>query len=287
MRRWGNLVFVCAMALFLAGCDLPNLDPPGTAPMRYRDAVFSSWAVTTDVQFATATNLSDQVVPLDLDVYEPPDEDRLTNRPAIVWVHGGSFRSGDKSSPDIVDEATTFAKKGYVSFSINYRLEPAGCSAAAPTTTCLKTIQNATADAQTAVAWVRANASTYGVDPTRIAIAGTSAGGIIALQVGYATSETPTAPVQAAVALSGANLLSPISTRDAPALLLHGSSDTVVPYQWAVNTVDAAHSAGLTATFLTTWPGAGHVPYQTFREQILSQTTNFLWWVLDLGHAEQ
>ena len=58
----------------------------------------------------------------------------MTERPAIVWVHGGSFCCGDKSSAEIVDEATTFARKGYFNVSINYRLEPGGCSAGAPTT---------------------------------------------------------------------------------------------------------------------------------------------------------
>ena len=34
-----------------------------------------------------------------------------------------------------------------------------------------------------------------------------------------------------------------------------------------------------------TLPGAGHVPYVQFRDQILTQTTNFLWWEMDLQHA--
>jgi carboxylesterase type B len=37
-------------------------------------------------------------------------------------VHGGSFCCGDKTSPELVDEANTFAKEGYVNFSIDYRL---------------------------------------------------------------------------------------------------------------------------------------------------------------------
>jgi len=58
-----------------------------------------------------------------LDIYEPTG-DAVTERPAIVWVHGGSFCCGDKGSAEIVDEANTFARKGYLNVSINYRLEP-------------------------------------------------------------------------------------------------------------------------------------------------------------------
>ncbi len=62
----------------------------------------------------------------------PPTGDTVTSRPAIVWVHGGASER-DKTSPEIVDEATTFAKKGYVNVSISYRLSPGGCSACGPT----------------------------------------------------------------------------------------------------------------------------------------------------------
>ena len=71
---------------------------------------------------------------------------------------------------------------------------------------------------------------------------------------------------------------------DAPALFFHGTADPLVPYQWAVNTVNNAHAAHLDA-FLETWPGAGHVPYVQNRDQILTQTRNFLWWEMDLAQA--
>jgi acetyl esterase/lipase len=284
MRLNRLLVVVAALVVVGAGCDLAQMRPPGTAPLRYRDAIFSTVVKTSDLTYGTATNASNQTITLKFDLYKPPASDTVTSRPAIVWVHGGSFSSGDKTSPELVDESNTFAKAGFVNISINYRLEPGGCSASGATPACITAIQEATADAQTAVSFLRTHAATYGVDPNRIAIGGSSAGAITALQVGYASSEKPASKVGAALSLSGANLFSTISAGDAPALLFHGTADPLVPYQWAVNTVNAATTAGLIVS-LETWQGAGHVPYAQFRTQILTQSANFLWWTLDLQHA--
>jgi acetyl esterase/lipase len=262
--------------------DLPNITPPGPAPLRYRDLVFSNVSTTTNVTYGSAVNNSGQTVTLQLDIYEPTG-DTVTERPAIVWVHGGSFCCGDKSSAEIVDEATTFARKGYFNVSINYRLEPGGC-AGGPS--CGIAILEALADAQTAVRFLRTNEATYGIDETRIAIGGTSAGAITALNVGFTSSEDPTSAVGAAVSLSGAHLVTSIDSGDAPSLLFHGTSDNVVPYAWAASTWNQANAAGLDS-FLTSWVGAGHVPYAQHRTEILDQTTNFLYWELDLATAAQ
>ncbi len=240
-------------------------------------------STSSDVVYGSATNIAGQTITLRFDLYEPTG-DTVTERPAIVWVHGGSFSSGDKTSPELVDEANTFAEKGYVNASINYRLEPGGCSAGAPTADCVTAIQEAQADAQTAVRFLRTNAATYGIDPGRIAIGGSSAGAITALNVGFRSSEDPTAAVGAAVSLSGAALFVAIDSGDAPSLLFHGTADVVVPYQWAVGTQNGALAAGLDC-FLTSWTGAGHVPYVQHRSEILDQTTNFLYWELDLSNA--
>jgi para-nitrobenzyl esterase len=284
MRRSRILLVVAALVVIGAGCDYPNILPPGTAPVRYRDNIATTVAMTSDITYGSAVNLSGQTITLKLDVYSPPATDKVKSRPAIVWVHGGSFSGGNKTSPELVDESNTFAKKGFVNASIDYRLEPGGCSAGGVTPECITAIQEAEQDAQTAVRFLRTHAATYGIDPTRIAIGGSSAGAITALNVGYASSENPASKVRAAVSLSGAKLLGSIGAGDPPALLFHGTADPLVPYQWAVNTTDQARAAHL-PVFLETWQGAGHVPYVQFRTQILTQTQNFLWWEMDLQHA--
>ncbi len=136
-----------------------------------------------------------------------------------------------------------------------------------------------------------ADCGPYKIDPDRIAIGGTSAGAITALQVG-ANSEDPgtsgnpgvSSAVRGAVALSGAKLLGPAMTAgDAPELMFHGTADNLVPYQWAVNTQNEAKAAGI-LSFLTTYDGEGHVPYN-HRDEILLQTSNFLYQAMDLTHA--
>ena len=279
-RRWLGLVAL--FAIIAAGCDWPNIFPPGSGQVRYRDQVFSAVTVTNNVTYGSAVNLSGQTITLQLDMYQPTG-DTVTSRPAIVWVHGGSFSGGSKTSAELVDEATTFAKLGFVNVSINYRLESPGCSGSL--SNCGQAIQEAWADAQTAVRFMRTNAATYGVDPNRIAIGGSSAGGITALNVGYASAEDPSASVRAAQSISGAKLSSSaVSAGDAAALDFHCTTDPLVSYQSAVNTVNAAKAQGLDA-FLESWDATCHVPYAEHRQQILDQSRNFLWWEMNLAHA--
>jgi carboxylesterase type B len=282
MRLRRLLPLVALLVIIAAGCEWPDIFPPGTGPVRYRDQVFSAVTVTNNVTYGSAVNLSGQTITLQLDMYEPTG-DTVTSRPAVVWVHGGSFCCGSKTSGEIVDEATTLAKLGFVNASINYRLESPGCSGSL--SNCGQAIQEAWADAQTAVRFMRTNAATYGIDPNRIAIGGSSAGGITALNVGYASAEDPSASVRAAQSISGTKISnSAISAGDAAALDFHCTTDPLVPYRSAVNTVNAAKAQGLDA-FLESWDATCHVPYTEHRQQILDQSRNFLWWEMNLDHA--
>ena len=273
---------LAVLAIFAAGCDWPNISPPGGGTVRYRDPVFNAVTVTSNLTYGSAVNLEGQTITLQLDMYQPTG-DTVTARPAIVWVHGGSFCCGDKTSSELVDEATTFSKEGYLNVSINYRLESPGCSG--NFSNCVAAIGEAAADAQTAVRFLRTNATRYRIDPNRIAIGGSSAGAITALNVGYSTAQDPSAGVRAAVSLSGAQLgVGTISPGDAPALDFHCTTDPLVSYSAAVNTINAAKAQGLDA-FLETWNETCHVPYAEHRQQILDQTRNFLWWEMDLAGA--
>lgn len=89
------------------------------------------------------------------------------NGAAIIIMPGGGYRymAWDKEGPDL---AHWFASRGVTAFSLGYRLPHDGWSGGPDTPL---------ADAQRAVRLVRANAAQWGIDPTRIAVMGFSAGG--------------------------------------------------------------------------------------------------------------
>src|SRR5689334_1523141 len=174
MRKVVLVLVLVGFAVASAGCTIQFIPPSGPAPLRYRDQIFSNVTETDGVVYGTAVDSTNTTINLTLDEYQPTG-DTVTARPAIIWVHGGSFSSGTSKSPELVDESNYFSKEGYLNFSINYRLDPNGCSAAAPTGSCLTAIRNAWHDAQAAVRYVRKNAAALGVDPNRIAIGGSSA----------------------------------------------------------------------------------------------------------------
>jgi acetyl esterase len=122
-------------------------------------------AVVTDVRYATADG-----VPLLLDVYRPT---KGGPHPAVVAVHGGSWRGGDKTNWRL--SAPVLARAGMVVFSVNYRLSPPSGNAE---------VGDAVDDVTKAVRWVRRNGLNYGADADNVALLGSSAGAHLSLIVG-------------------------------------------------------------------------------------------------------
>jgi dienelactone hydrolase len=289
VRRRGLAIVVATAALVATGCTVPR--PPGDEPLRYRDQVFDSVAVTTNLQYGSAPDANGNPVALRLDLYQPVG-DTQTSRPALVWVHGGAFSSGDKGNVVPVDAANTFAKLGYVVVSINYRLLGSGCVANPGQPSCSIAAIEAKRDAQAAIRWLRANASTYKVDPGRIGIGGESAGGITATMAGLysedvGSSGNPGYPstVGGFISVSG-GLPNGIfaSAGDAIGVFFHGTADRVVPSSWSDATAANMLGAGVPA-WLQHQQGAGHVPWAQYRTLYLEQSSYFLYLALDLAHA--
>lgn len=229
--------------------------------VRYKENVFDSLVVTSDVTYGNNINQSGSAQSLELDVYEPAG-DAVTLRPALVWIHGGSFISGDKAGPDVKGLCEEFAHRGYVSVSIEYRL---GMNIFGPDSVDgTEAVMRAVHDARAAVRYlykdVKDNGNTYGIDTNRIIIAGVSAGAITAVHYGYLEdiSEWPSwvdstkaglgggvegesgnagyssrviGVVNVAGALARKEWLTPGSL---PIVGLHGDADDVVPYGSAV-----------------------------------------------------
>ncbi|MBL8179717.1 MAG: alpha/beta hydrolase [Bryobacterales bacterium] len=103
-----------------------------------------------------------------------PDTPSATPRPAVVVIHGGGWRNGDKRTGMWKDLPIEFAKQGYVSVSLNYRFVT---EARLPA--CIE-------DVKCAVRWLRAHAKDYNVDPNRIGAYGNSAGAHLAAMLALA-----------------------------------------------------------------------------------------------------
>jgi acetyl esterase/lipase len=89
-------------------------------------------------------------------------------RPALVFIHGGGWRSGDKRRAAFLGPTLEFAAKGYVCITVEYRLLQEATFPA-----CVE-------DVKCAVRWLRAHAEEYNVDPERFGAYGNSAGAHLA-----------------------------------------------------------------------------------------------------------
>jgi len=198
-----------------------------------------------------------------LDLYFPSGPKRL-DRPAVVFIHGGGFTGGDKAEYRSASVSADLCRAGYVVVSCNYVLGPKAKEGVWP--------QNI-ADCRNAVRWVRAHAKVLGVNPDKIAVAGGSAGGYLALMVGLSDDKTgpggdPSAKVSAKVSavidmygvvnfskhgkgdVVGASAAEQqaylpelqCDPQDPAVLILHGTADT---------TVDIAQSDGMAKALRT------------------------------------
>ncbi|MDF1562700.1 MAG: alpha/beta hydrolase [Deltaproteobacteria bacterium] len=107
-----------------------------------------------------------------LDIYRP----RVAGpHPVVFYVHGGGFRMLSKDSHWLM--GLLFARRGYLTFNVSYRLAPAHPFPAAIEDVCL------------AYQWVGRNLEAWGGDPGRVVVAGESAGGNLALALTLAATQ--------------------------------------------------------------------------------------------------
>jgi acetyl esterase/lipase len=119
----------------------------------------AGFTTVSDVQYCTGGGK-----PLLMDLFIP-QHPLATPTPAVLWIHGGGWERGDKSGNAM---AQLLAGRGFVTASLTYRL-----SGEAPFPAAIE-------DCKCAVRFLRANASRYGINPERIGVAGSSAGGHLA-----------------------------------------------------------------------------------------------------------
>ena len=220
-----------------------------------------------------------------LDILQP-SAPALGNRPGVIVIHGGGWVQGDKSWM-AEDYCLPLVRHGFVVANVEYRLASAAPAPAA------------VSDVLKAAQWFHDHAAQYKVDPKRIVVAGSSAGGHLALMVGMTPASANLGPsikiagvidffgiAEVSDQLTGPNArdyaaqwipeqpnrldlahqMSPMTyVRKGlpPVLALHGDADPLVPYQQSLNLTKAIRSAGGDAELITVPDGKhGFTPQQ-------------------------
>lgn len=185
------------LALLLAGCGTGSDYNAGSTYAKliaqYPFISVASSAVpegVTAVRGLTYVRYGDRALALDLYL---PDAERGAAAPAVLLVHGGGWRSGERGN--LAPMAIRLAQRGYAAATVSYRLSPEARYPAAVD------------DVRAAIGWLRAHAPAYHIDPRRIAVAGGSAGGQIASLAGV------TGAVQAIINIDGLSDFTSVEAR--------------------------------------------------------------------------
>ncbi|MCM1520645.1 MAG: alpha/beta hydrolase [Lachnoclostridium sp.] len=132
------------------------------------DTLPTGVSMTRDVVYTTIKDTPWGIRDLHVDIFRP--DSAKSPLPAVLFVHGGGWNSGDKSLQHGL--ASAVAAHGYVTMAVEYRLTPEAKYPAG------------LHDIKTAIRWARHHADSLGIDPDRIAISGCSAGGQLAALAG-------------------------------------------------------------------------------------------------------
>ena len=273
--------------LILAFSNHRSIAQTSAPPGIFADTVYHSVQINSDIIYGGNFNFFlNHDDTLKLDTYQPDSTiDYL--RPVIIYIHGGGFTGGDKTTDKATVFGNYFAKCGYLYASINYRLyidNP------------LDTIDNyaevymSTQDAKSAVRFFRKHATEYCVDTSKIFLIGTSAGASVCLSTAYwdqaeadavfntnpfgslenssgnaGYSSYPDAIISCWGGVPDTSWLQDETT---PNQLFHGTAASVVPYVWGLSqngvylfgsyTIHDASLADNVESYLHPFVGAGH-----------------------------
>ena len=230
-----------------------------------------------------------------LDLYLPETRVGEGPLPVIVFIHGGGWQNGDKTSG--AGKVAPFVASGkFAGVSIGYRL-----SAEAQWPAQIH-------DCKAAIRWIKAHAAEYGLDPGRIAVWGTSAGGHLVAMLGVSDGvkelegeigahldqsgkvntvvdffgptelltmgrypgtiahDSPDSPESKLIGgpiqenpdkAKSASPIEHVTADDAPYLIVHGTEDPLVPFPQSVDFEKRLEAAGVPVTFMTV-EGGGH-----------------------------
>lgn len=263
---------------------------------RYHDKNFFAAFTKTTVTYSTPYNLA-------MDVYEPTG-DTASQRPVMILAHGGSFLQGSTKTSDtyVVNMCKEFAKRGYVTASIDYRV--ASFLDMLDSSKAVQEVLKAISDGKAAIRYFRKDAATtntYRVNPNQIFVGGNSAGAVLYIHVMYldSTEEAP-ATFQAVINANGGfegnsgnlgysseatalinlagglNIPEFVGPNSKPSFNAQGDQDATVPYGCAnaqsnatpvrlcgLGAIEPLYNQYAVNHVSIVYPGEGHVPWAT------------------------
>lgn len=181
MRKTLSTIVFSIMVLSLSAQDLSGITGKRDTSFTNFSALESALKDGYDVSIAKSENSHLVKIELDkvycqtdnytltLDIFSPKKR-RKEKLPAIILIHGGGWRTGDKSQHH--ELAKELASKGYIVLTPAYRLSTFALFPAA------------VIDIKTSIKWVKEYAQEYGINKTKIALGGYSAGGQMAAFIG-------------------------------------------------------------------------------------------------------
>ena len=166
------------------------------SPTRVLTAISSMRGITisNDIHYGTDPR---QV----LDIYQPAPDDAATPQthlvgglPVVVFIHGGSWQTGDKQGYGFVGRS--LAQAGYITVVIEYRLAPKNI------------YPDFINDSVSAISWVYQHIAEYGGNPNELFVMGHSAGAFNAVAAVdderyWRNSHVPTSAIKAVIGLAG------------------------------------------------------------------------------------
>jgi len=215
-----------------------------------------------------------------------PAKPKAIPTPAVVYIHGGGWTSGDKSTGAGATDTQEILARGYVVAAVNYRLAP------------MYKWPAQIIDVKCAIRHLRANAAKYKIDPNKIGVWGGSAGGHLVSMLGttdksagfdvgeyldqssrvhavadlFGPADLPAmlvgsaAPAIGAIfgaasredpILAKASPVTYITPDDPPFLILQGDKDTTVPPAQSQELYDRLIAGGVNSTLVIV-KNAGH-----------------------------
>ncbi len=141
-----------------------------------------------------------KVTDLRMDIYQPdPSIDCTTQRPLAIYLHAGDCLPpgingvpyGDRKDSSAVEICRQLARRGYVAVSVGYRggWNPLAASVLELRSGLINAVYRAVHDGRQAVRTLKADATTYGIDPDEVLVLGEGVGGFVALSM--ATLDDP------------------------------------------------------------------------------------------------